>query len=260
MWQLRHWLQFLQLRTWIHDNLCYLTIKSDTGQHSQVLRCLMVSEPVSKNLVQKKFSEPVLKKFGTEKSLGIVLKKKNCTKKVSEPVSNIFSSKYWCWFSGLVSESMSQWVSNNFTYWAVCGQLIWHLYDISAKKRGWLGITSVTLWLAGRQHLKYDQIWCKLWFMQATFLLHWGSHISYTYIHKKASHLYVIGRGSKVLLHIMTIKTEKGDFIKIIWKSALWSNGRSRVDPCFVNMFNSPKHSFLVPFLQGLKESFLRIE
>ena len=35
MWQLRHWLQFLQLRTWIHDNLCYLTIKSDTG-HSQV--------------------------------------------------------------------------------------------------------------------------------------------------------------------------------------------------------------------------------
>ena len=24
-----------QLRTWIHDNLCYLTIKSDTGQHLQ---------------------------------------------------------------------------------------------------------------------------------------------------------------------------------------------------------------------------------
>ena len=39
LWQLRHWLQFLQLRTWIHDNLCYLTIKSDTGQHSQFLRC-----------------------------------------------------------------------------------------------------------------------------------------------------------------------------------------------------------------------------
>ena len=30
----------LQLRSWIHDNLCYLTIKSDTGQHSQFLRCL----------------------------------------------------------------------------------------------------------------------------------------------------------------------------------------------------------------------------
>ena len=29
----------VQLRTWIHDNLCYLTIKSDTGQHSQFLRC-----------------------------------------------------------------------------------------------------------------------------------------------------------------------------------------------------------------------------
>ena len=39
LWQLRHWLQFLQLRIWIHDNLCYLTIKSDSGQHSQFLRC-----------------------------------------------------------------------------------------------------------------------------------------------------------------------------------------------------------------------------
>ena len=36
---LRHWLQFWQLRTWIHDNLCYLTINCDTGQHSQFLRC-----------------------------------------------------------------------------------------------------------------------------------------------------------------------------------------------------------------------------
>ena len=36
---LRHWLQFWQLRTWIHDNLCDLTIKSDTGQHLQFLRC-----------------------------------------------------------------------------------------------------------------------------------------------------------------------------------------------------------------------------
>ena len=43
MWQLRHWLQFLQLWTWIHDNLCYMTIKSDTGQHSQFLRCLIHS-------------------------------------------------------------------------------------------------------------------------------------------------------------------------------------------------------------------------
>ena len=37
---LRHWLQFWHLRTWIHDNLCYLSIKSDTGQHSQFLWCL----------------------------------------------------------------------------------------------------------------------------------------------------------------------------------------------------------------------------
>ena len=39
---MRHWLQFWQLRTWIHDNLCYLTIKSDIGQHSQFLRCLLM--------------------------------------------------------------------------------------------------------------------------------------------------------------------------------------------------------------------------
>ena len=28
-------------RTWIHDNHCDLTIKSDTGQHLQFLRCLL---------------------------------------------------------------------------------------------------------------------------------------------------------------------------------------------------------------------------
>ena len=39
LWHLRHWLQFRQLRTWIHDNLWYLTINCDTGQHSQFLRC-----------------------------------------------------------------------------------------------------------------------------------------------------------------------------------------------------------------------------
>ena len=38
----RHWLQFWQLRTWIHDNLCYLTINCDTGQHSQFLRCFVL--------------------------------------------------------------------------------------------------------------------------------------------------------------------------------------------------------------------------
>ena len=42
LWHLRHWLQFWQLRTWIHDNLCYLTINCDTGQHSQFLRCLIL--------------------------------------------------------------------------------------------------------------------------------------------------------------------------------------------------------------------------
>ena len=41
LWHLRHWLPFWQLRTWIHDNLCYLTINCDTGQHSQFLRCFL---------------------------------------------------------------------------------------------------------------------------------------------------------------------------------------------------------------------------
>ena len=35
---LRQWLQYWQLRTWINDNLCYLTFNCDTGQHSQFLR------------------------------------------------------------------------------------------------------------------------------------------------------------------------------------------------------------------------------
>ena len=40
MWHLRYWLQYWQLRTCIHDNICYLSINCDTGQHSQFLRCL----------------------------------------------------------------------------------------------------------------------------------------------------------------------------------------------------------------------------
>ena len=41
LWHLRHWLQFWQVKIWIHDNLCYLTIKSDNGQHSQFLQCFI---------------------------------------------------------------------------------------------------------------------------------------------------------------------------------------------------------------------------
>ena len=43
LWHLRHWLQFCQLRTLIVDNICNLTFKSDTGQHSQFLRCFQRS-------------------------------------------------------------------------------------------------------------------------------------------------------------------------------------------------------------------------
>ena len=31
--------QFWQSRTWSHDNLCDLTIKSDAGEHTQFLQC-----------------------------------------------------------------------------------------------------------------------------------------------------------------------------------------------------------------------------
>ena len=47
IWPLRHWLHLWQLRTWIHDNLHGRTIISDTGQHSQFLRCLSYFLPDS---------------------------------------------------------------------------------------------------------------------------------------------------------------------------------------------------------------------
>ena len=40
----RHWLQFWQLRTLIHDNPCDLTINCDTGEHSQFLRCFSLKK------------------------------------------------------------------------------------------------------------------------------------------------------------------------------------------------------------------------
>ena len=33
---------WLNLRTWIHDNLCAMTIRSETGQHSQFWQCLLL--------------------------------------------------------------------------------------------------------------------------------------------------------------------------------------------------------------------------
>ena len=52
LWHLRHWLQFWQLRTWIHDNLCYLTNNCDTGQHSQFLRCLQFKVILEGNILE----------------------------------------------------------------------------------------------------------------------------------------------------------------------------------------------------------------
>ena len=51
-WHLRHWLLFWQLRTSIHDNLWYLTINCDTGQHSQFLRCFINLE-ILKHMIKK---------------------------------------------------------------------------------------------------------------------------------------------------------------------------------------------------------------
>ena len=39
LWHVRHWLQFWQLRPWIYDNNCFLTVNCDTGQHLQFLWC-----------------------------------------------------------------------------------------------------------------------------------------------------------------------------------------------------------------------------
>ena len=61
LWHLRHWLQYRQLRTWIHDNLCYLTINCDTGQHLQFLRCFKCFYCMALNThFQTKFLLPVL--------------------------------------------------------------------------------------------------------------------------------------------------------------------------------------------------------
>ena len=60
LWHLRHWLQFWQLRTWIHDNLCYLTVNCDTGQHSQFLRCLVWLNQIYNT---EKFLRPTLNKL-----------------------------------------------------------------------------------------------------------------------------------------------------------------------------------------------------
>ena len=50
LWPLRHLIRVMKKHDltnifwiWIHDNLCYLTINCDTGQHSQFLRCLLWS-------------------------------------------------------------------------------------------------------------------------------------------------------------------------------------------------------------------------
>ena len=51
---LRHWLLLWQLRTWIHDNLCNLTINCDTGQHSQLLQCFLLHWYPPKSFKYKK--------------------------------------------------------------------------------------------------------------------------------------------------------------------------------------------------------------
>ena len=68
LWHLRHWLQLWQLRSWIHDNLCYLTIKSDTGRHRQFLRCFLSCKSYSR---LKKVAKPFLW-ISTEWNLSIL--------------------------------------------------------------------------------------------------------------------------------------------------------------------------------------------
>ena len=73
-------------------------------------------------MVPKKVSEPVSKKIGTEKSLGIGLEKNEYRKKVSESVSKNFGTEKSLgiglekiWYRKIVSESVSFifWVSSH---------------------------------------------------------------------------------------------------------------------------------------------------
>ena len=64
LWHLRHWLQFWQSRTWIHNNLFYLTIRSDSGKHLQFLRCFIKPLPSP----QGHFVDEVLQKIGLHKT------------------------------------------------------------------------------------------------------------------------------------------------------------------------------------------------
>ena len=48
LWPLRHW----QLRTWIDDNLCDLTINSDTRQHLQFLQCFFILLTFQDNFIK----------------------------------------------------------------------------------------------------------------------------------------------------------------------------------------------------------------
>ena len=46
LWYLRHWLQYRHLRTFFHDNCCYLTINCDTGEHSHCNVLNMLRPPL----------------------------------------------------------------------------------------------------------------------------------------------------------------------------------------------------------------------
>ena len=95
LWYLRHcqchWLQFWQLRSWIHDNLCYLTIKSDTGRHRQFLRCFFIMQvifkteessetlPLNINWMELVYPKHWILWFGREKSMRRQFEEKKST-------------------------------------------------------------------------------------------------------------------------------------------------------------------------------------
>ena len=54
---LRHWLQFWQLKNWIHYNFCYLTIKSETGFQWFAVSCFREFDQLFKILLDAGMSK-----------------------------------------------------------------------------------------------------------------------------------------------------------------------------------------------------------
>ena len=112
--------KFWQLRTWSRDNLCYLTFKSDTGQHSQFLRCFKQSIVWVPNTVYSVLSTPNATKWFGLTWFGFGL--------------------FWIWF-GLVWSPVSANVN------------LWQFKAARSSRDKWLSFALLNNWLWSVNHL-----------------------------------------------------------------------------------------------------------